>query len=72
MDKQTVYSIVKASGVVPGELVLVHFWGDDRDRALKSDYHTVSHILSLPDSDIHILIQYPVQSPLHEYNYHLG
>lgn len=38
MDKQTVYSVVKASGVVPGELVLVHFWGDDRDKEIANEF----------------------------------
>lgn len=38
MDKQTVYSIVKASGVSPGELVLVHFWGDDRDKQIANEF----------------------------------
>ena len=32
MDQKTIYKIVKASGVSAGELILVHFWGEDADK----------------------------------------
>lgn len=32
MTQETIAKIVKASGVSAGELVLVHFWGEDADR----------------------------------------
>ena len=32
MDKKTICKIIKASGVSGGELVLVHFWGEDAER----------------------------------------
>lgn len=28
MNRETIYKIVKASGIAPGELVLLHFWGE--------------------------------------------
>lgn len=31
MDKSVIHNIVKASGVKPNELVLVQFWGEDKD-----------------------------------------
>lgn len=38
MDKYIIRSIVKASGICPGELVLVHFWGEDDDKQLANDF----------------------------------
>ena len=38
MDKSVVRSIVRAGGVCPGELVLVHFWGEDKDKQLANDF----------------------------------
>ena len=40
MNYKTIHSIVRASGVQPGELVLVHFWGDDQDKPLANDFLT--------------------------------
>ncbi len=31
MKFETIAGIVKASGVSEGELILVHFWGEDTD-----------------------------------------
>lgn len=38
MDKKTIYKIVKASGVSAGELVLVHFWGEDADKEIANNF----------------------------------
>ena len=40
MDKKTIYNIVKASGVSAGELVLVHFWGEDAQKETANDFVT--------------------------------
>ncbi|RZT00484.1 aminopeptidase [Cuneatibacter caecimuris] len=32
MNQEIVTKIVKASGAAPGELILIHFWGEDSDR----------------------------------------
>lgn len=32
MKNETIYKMVKASGVSAGELVLIHFWGEDADK----------------------------------------
>ena len=38
MDKKMIYKIVKASGVSAGELVLVHFWGEDTDKEIANTF----------------------------------
>lgn len=38
MNRDTICAIVKASGVCPGELVLVHFWGEDTDKHIANDF----------------------------------
>lgn len=38
MDKKTIYKIVKASGVSSGELVLVHFWGEDAEKEIANAF----------------------------------
>lgn len=38
MDKGIIRSIVRASGVCPGEVVLVHFWGEDDDKQIANDF----------------------------------
>lgn len=38
MNLQTITQIVKASGVQPGELVLIHFWGEDADKQIANDF----------------------------------
>lgn len=38
MDREMITQIVKASGVSPGEMVLVHFWGEDADKAIANDF----------------------------------
>ena len=38
MDKKTIYKIVKASGVSEGELILVHFWGEDADKEIANAF----------------------------------
>lgn len=38
MDKKTIFKIVKASGVSAGEMVLVHFWGEDADKQIANDF----------------------------------
>lgn len=38
MNKETISKIVKASGVSAGELVLVHFWGEDSDKEIANQF----------------------------------
>lgn len=38
MEQQFVQNIVKASGVTAGELVLVHFWGEDADKRFADQF----------------------------------
>lgn len=38
MNKETVKKIVKASGVSAGELILIHFWGEDEDKEIANDF----------------------------------
>lgn len=38
MDRETIAKIVKASGVSAGEMVLVHFWGEDADKQIANDF----------------------------------
>ncbi len=38
MNRETISKIVKASGVSAGELVLVHFWGEDADKGIANDF----------------------------------
>ena len=38
MNEKTIEKLVKASGVRAGELVLVHFWGEDADKAIANRF----------------------------------
>ncbi|HIT59505.1 MAG TPA: aminopeptidase [Candidatus Faeciplasma pullistercoris] len=38
MNQATISKIVKASGVSAGELVLVHFWGEDTDKEIANSF----------------------------------
>lgn len=38
MERETISRIVKASGVSAGELVLVHFWGEDADKEIANSF----------------------------------
>lgn len=38
MDRQTIFKMVKASGVCPGEMILVHFWGEDADKEIANSF----------------------------------
>lgn len=38
MNRETIQKLVKASGVTPGELILVHFWGEDEDKRIANDF----------------------------------
>ena len=38
MDRKIIAKIVKASGVSAGEMVLVHFWGEDADKQIANDF----------------------------------
>lgn len=40
MKRETISKIVKASGVSAGELVLVHFWGEDADKEIANSFVT--------------------------------
>ncbi|MDE7224736.1 MAG: aminopeptidase [Acetatifactor sp.] len=38
MDKQTIFKMVKASGVSDGEMILIHFWGEDKNKEIANDF----------------------------------
>lgn len=38
MDRKITSKIVKASGVSSGEMILVHFWGEDADKEIANDF----------------------------------
>lgn len=38
MKSEIISKIVKASGVSAGELVLVHFWGEDADKEIANNF----------------------------------
>lgn len=38
MKTESIRRIVKASGVTAGETVLIHFWGEDTDKAIANDF----------------------------------
>ena len=38
MTKETILKIVKASGVSAGELILVHFWGEDSEKEIANHF----------------------------------
>lgn len=38
MDRKTISKIVRASGVSAGEMVLVHFWGEDADKEIANGF----------------------------------
>lgn len=38
MDRAKINKIVKASGVSAGEMVLVHFWGEDAEKQIANDF----------------------------------
>lgn len=38
MNTEIISKIVKASGVSAGELILVHFWGEDADKEIANDF----------------------------------
>ena len=38
MDFETVKKLVKASGVSEGELILIHFWGEDADKEIANSF----------------------------------
>lgn len=38
MDKKVISKIVKATGVSAGEMILVHFWGEDADKEIANSF----------------------------------
>ena len=38
MDRKTISKIVKASGISSGEMILIHFWGEDTDQEIANDF----------------------------------
>lgn len=38
MDRKTISKIVKATGISAGEMVLVHFWGEDTDKEIANGF----------------------------------
>lgn len=40
MEKKLIKKLLKATGVKEGELILLHFWGEDKDRQILHDFST--------------------------------
>lgn len=38
MTRETIAKIVKASGVLAGELILIHFWGENADKTVADQF----------------------------------
>lgn len=38
MDRKIISKIVKASGISSGEMILIHFWGEDADREIANNF----------------------------------
>lgn len=38
MDRKMISKIVKASGISSGELILIHFWGEDADKEIANNF----------------------------------
>ena len=38
MEYKIIQKIVIASGVTAGENILIHFWGDDKDKGIANDF----------------------------------
>lgn len=38
MNRQAISKVVKASGVSPGEMILIHFWGEDAEKEIANDF----------------------------------
>ncbi len=38
MNTETIIKLVKASGVTAGEMILIHFWGDDKDKEIANQF----------------------------------
>ncbi len=38
MDRKMISRIVKASGISAGEMVLIHFWGEDADKEIANNF----------------------------------
>ena len=36
MDRKIISKIVKASGISAGEMILIHFWGEEAERRLQT------------------------------------
>ena len=44
MEKANIEKIVKASGVSSGELILIHFWGEDTDKHIANAFLSLSYL----------------------------
>lgn len=51
MNNETIAKIVKASGVSAGEMILVHFWGEDADKDIGNRF--VAAVAALGASPVH-------------------
>ena len=51
MNNETIAKIVKASGVSAGEMILVHFWGEDADKDIANRF--VAAVAALGASPVH-------------------
>ena len=49
MDRKIILKIVKASGITAGEMVLIHFWGEDADKEIANSFlSTVAEMGATP------------------------
>lgn len=44
MTRETIAKIVKASGVSAGELILIHFWGENADKTVADQFAGASRV----------------------------
>jgi hypothetical protein len=38
LNRKNIFKIVRAQGISPGEMVLVHFWGEDVDKDTANNF----------------------------------
>lgn len=38
MNTETIINLIKASGLTAGEMILIHFWGDDKDKEIANQF----------------------------------
>ena len=51
MTRETIAKIVKASGVSAGELILIHFWGENADKTVADQFAAAVAALGIHGRD---------------------